>query len=144
MGRKARPLMSAAVTSGAVPSGPLCAQNARVARFSGPRREMTHPPRRRRCRPSQAMKKGRRFPRRPCLNLFDSPRPVCGTVPVENALFPAEIAGFLISSRPVPSYPAFLKYVVPVQEGGGPPVYQSQNLLYLRDGDAQYDTGSPR
>lgn len=36
-------------------------------------------------------------------------------VPGENALFPAQIAGFLAVSHPVPPYPVFLKYVAPVQ-----------------------------
>ena len=36
-------------------------------------------------------------------------------VPTSKVPFPVEIAGFPDFSRPVPVYPAFLKYVVPVQ-----------------------------
>ena len=36
-------------------------------------------------------------------------------VPASKVPFPVEIAGFPDFSRPVPVYPAFLKYVVPVQ-----------------------------
>jgi hypothetical protein len=35
-------------------------------------------------------------------------------VPASKVPFPVEIAGFPDFSRPVPVYPAFLKYVVPV------------------------------
>ena len=37
-------------------------------------------------------------------------------VPASKVPFPVEIAGFPDFSRPVPVYPAFLKYVVPVQK----------------------------
>lgn len=37
-------------------------------------------------------------------------------VPTSKVPFPVEIAGFPDFSRPVPVYPAFLKYVVPVQQ----------------------------
>lgn len=70
------------------------------------------------------MKKGRRPRRRPRLKLSDKAGPDQCPVPGENALFPAQIAGFLAVSRPVPVYPAFLKYVVSVQRifrGGGFP-----------------------
>ena len=64
------------------------------------------------------MKKGRRPRRRPRLKLSDRAGPDQCPVPGENALFPAQIAGFLAVSRPVPVYPVFLKYVVSVQESG--------------------------
>lgn len=70
---------------------------------------------RRRCRASQGTKKGRRPRRRPRLKLSDKAGPDQWPVPGENALFPAQIAGFLAVSRPVPVYPVFLNYVVPVQ-----------------------------
>ena len=60
------------------------------------------------------MKKGRRPRRRPRLKLSDKAEPDQCPVPGENALFPAQIAGFLAVSRPVPVYPVFLNYVVPV------------------------------
>ena len=60
------------------------------------------------------MKKGRRPRRRPRLKLSDKAGPDQCPVPGENALFPAQIAGFLAVSRPVPVYPVFLKYVVSV------------------------------
>ena len=66
-------------------------------------------------RASQGMKKGRRPRRRPRLKLSDRAGPDQCPVPGENALFPAQIAGFLAVSRPVPVYPVFLNYVVPVQ-----------------------------
>ena len=66
-------------------------------------------------RASQGMKKGRRPRRRPRLKLSDRAGPDQCPVPGENALFPAQIAGFLAVSRPVPVYPVFLKYVVSVQ-----------------------------
>ena len=66
-------------------------------------------------RAPQGMKKGRRPRRRPRLKLSDRAGPDQCPVPGENALFPAQIAGFLAVSRPVPVYPVFLKYVVPVQ-----------------------------
>ena len=62
------------------------------------------------------MKKGRRPRRRPRLKLSDKAGPDQCPVPGENALFPAQIAGFLVVSRPVPVYPVFLNYVVPVQK----------------------------
>ena len=65
-------------------------------------------------RASQGMKKGRRPRRRPRLKLSDRAGPDQCPVPGENALFPAQIAGFLAVSRPVPVYPVFLNYVVPV------------------------------
>lgn len=37
-------------------------------------------------------------------------------VPTSKVPFPVEIAGFPDFSRPVPVYPAFLKYVVPVHK----------------------------
>ena len=61
------------------------------------------------------MKKGRRPRRRPRLKLSDKAGPDQCPVPGENALFPAQIAGFLAVSRPVPVYPVFLNYVVSVQ-----------------------------
>lgn len=67
-------------------------------------------------RAPQGMKKGRRPRRRPRLKLSDKAGPDQCPVPGENALFPAQIAGFLAVSRPVPVYPVFLKYVVSVQE----------------------------
>ena len=67
-------------------------------------------------RAPQGMKKGRRPRRRPRLKLSDKAGPDQCPVPGENALFPAQIAGFLAVSRPVPVYPVFLKYVVPVQQ----------------------------
>ena len=67
-------------------------------------------------RAPQGMKKGRRPRRRPRLKLSDKAGPDQCPVPGENALFPAQIAGFLAVSRPVPVYPVFLNYVVPVQE----------------------------
>lgn len=66
-------------------------------------------------RAPQGMKKGRRPRRRPRLKLSDRAGPDQCPVPGENALFPAQIAGFLAVSRPVPVYPVFLNYVVPVQ-----------------------------
>lgn len=66
------------------------------------------------------MKKGRRPRRRPRLKLSDKAGPDQCPVPGENALFPAQIAGFLAVSRPVPVYPVFLNYVVPVQYGDHP------------------------
>lgn len=60
------------------------------------------------------MKKGRRPRRRPRLKLSDKAGPDQCPVPGENALFPAQIAGFLAVSRAVPVYPVFLNYVVPV------------------------------
>lgn len=71
-------------------------------------------------RAPQGMKKGRRPRRRPRLKLSDKAGPDQCPVPGENALFPAQIAGFLAVSRPVPVYPVFLKYVVSVQESTYP------------------------
>lgn len=71
-------------------------------------------------RAPQGMKKGRRPRRRPRLKLSDKAGPDQCPVPGENALFPAQIAGFLAVSRPVPVYPVFLKYVVPVQKKARP------------------------
>ena len=71
------------------------------------------------------MKKGRRPRRRPRLKLSDRAGPDQCPVPGENALFPAQIAGFLAVSRPVPVYPVFLNYVVPVQQ------YQYEWLQYF-------------
>ena len=70
-------------------------------------------------RAPQGMKKGRRPRRRPRLKLSDKAGPDQCPVPGENALFPAQIAGFLAVSRAVPVYPVFLNYVVPVQECRG-------------------------
>ena len=70
-------------------------------------------------RAPQGMKKGRRPRRRPRLKLSDKAGPDQCPVPGENALFPAQIAGFLAVSRPVPVYPVFLNYVVPVQTDFG-------------------------
>lgn len=67
-------------------------------------------------RAPQGMKKGRRPRRRPRLKLSDKAGPDQCPVPGENALFPAQIAGFLAVSRPVPVYPVFLNYVVPVHQ----------------------------
>ena len=67
-------------------------------------------------RAPQGMKKGRRPRRRPRLKLSDKAGPDQCPVPGENALFPAQIAGFLAASRPVPVYPVFLNYVVPVHK----------------------------
>lgn len=75
-------------------------------------------------RASQGMKKGRRPRRRPRLKLSDRAGPDQCPVPGENALFPAQIAGFLAVSRPVPVYPVFLNYVVPVHG-----VLEKQNIL---------------
>lgn len=66
-------------------------------------------------RAPQGIKKGRRPRRRPRLKLSDKAGPDQCPVPGENALFPAQIAGFLAVSRAVPVYPVFLNYVVPVQ-----------------------------
>lgn len=71
-------------------------------------------------RASQGMKKGRRPRRRPRLKLSDKAGPDQCPVPGENALFPAQIAGFLAVSRPVLVYPVFLNYVVPVHCGALP------------------------
>lgn len=86
------------------------------------------------------MKKGRRPRRRPRLKLSDKAGPDQCPVPGENALFPAQIAGFLAVSRAVPVYPVFLNYVVPVHEpprerkGALPldPVIESERLEELR------------
>ena len=61
----------------------------------------------------QGMKKGRRPRRRPRLKLFDRTGPARGFVPVESALFPAEMAGFLVFSLLVPVYPVFLNILSP-------------------------------
>lgn len=74
------------------------------------------------------MKKGRRPRRRPRLKLSDRAGPDQCPVPGENALFPAQIAGFLAVSRPVPVYPVFLNYVVPVQTGS---LSDDYNLVVL-------------
>ena len=108
--------LSAAVTSGTGRAALFLPSNALVSRVS-PRYWYNMPqPRRRRCRASQGMKKGRRPRRRPRLKLSDKAGPDQCPVPGENALFPAQIAGFLAVSRPVPVYPVFLNYVVPVQQ----------------------------
>ena len=109
--------LSAAVTSGMGRAALFLPSNALVSRVS-PRCGYDMPQqRRRRCRASQGMKKGRRPRRRPRLKLSDRAGPDQCPVPGENALFPAQIAGFLAVSRPVPVYPVFLNYVVPVQPG---------------------------
>lgn len=106
--------LSAAVTSGTGRAALFLPSNALVSRVS-PRCGYDMPQqRRRRCRASQGMKKGRRPRRRPRLKLSDKAGPDQCPVPGENALFPAQIAGFLAVSRPVPVYPVFLNYVVPV------------------------------
>lgn len=106
--------LSAAVTSGTGRAALFLPSNAFVSRVS-PRCGYDMPQqRRRRCRASQGMKKGRRPRRRPRLKLSDRAGPDQCPVPGENALFPAQIAGFLAVSRPVPVYPVFLKYVVSV------------------------------
>lgn len=108
--------LSAAVTSGTGRAALFLPSNALVSRVS-PRCGYDMPQqRRRRCRASQGTKKGRRPRRRPRLKLSDRAGPDQWPVPGENALFPAQIAGFLAVSRPVPVYPVFLNYVVPVQE----------------------------
>lgn len=107
--------LSAAVTSGTGRAALFLPSNALVSRVS-PRCGYDMPQqRRRRCRAPQGMKKGRRPRRRPRLKLSDRAGPDQCPVPGENALFPAQIAGFLAVSRPVPVYPVFLNYVVPVQ-----------------------------
>lgn len=109
--------LSAAVTSGTGRAALFLPSNALVSRVS-PRCGYDMPQqRRRRCRAFQGMKKGRRPRRRPRLKLSDRAGPDQCPVPGENALFPAQIAGFLAVSRPVPVYPVFLNYVVPVQPG---------------------------
>lgn len=80
-------------------------------------------------RASQGMKKGRRPRRRPRLKLSDRAGPDQCPVPGENALFPAQIAGFLAVSRPVPVYPVFLNYVVPVQLDDDLLVIAGDNVL---------------
>lgn len=107
--------LSAAVTSGTGRAALFLPSNALVSRVS-PRCGYDMPQqRRRRCRASQGMKKRRRPRRRPRLKLSDRAGPDQCPVPGENTLFPAQIAGFLAVSRPVPVYPVFLNYVVPVQ-----------------------------
>lgn len=109
--------LSAAVTSGTGRAALFLPSNALVSRVS-PRCGYDMPQqRRRRCRASQGTKKGRRPRRRPRLKLSDRAGPDQCPVPGENALFPAQIAGFLAVSRPVPVYPVFLNYVVPVHPG---------------------------
>ena len=80
-------------------------------------------------RAPQGMKKGRRPRRRPRLKLSDKAGPDQCPVPGENALFPAQIAGFLAVSRPVPVYPVFLNYVVPVHKPDIIAPWCSQRLL---------------
>ena len=77
-------------------------------------------------RAPQGMKKGRRPRRRPRLKLSDKAGPDQCPVPGENALFPAQIAGFLAVSRPVPVYPVFLNYVVPVHFRSWPYLYRKR------------------
>ena len=76
---------------------------------------MSRPPRRRRCGPFLGllgMKK--RTPT--AADAHDLKIVVkLRAVPASKVPFPVEIAGFPDFSRPVPVYPAFLKYVVPVQ-----------------------------
>lgn len=112
--------LSAAVTSGTGRAALFLPSNALVSRVS-PRCGYTICPSRAAAvvgpsRAPQGMKKGRRPRRRPRLKLSDKAGPDQCPVPGENALFPAQIAGFLAVSRPVPVYPVFLNYVVPVQE----------------------------
>ena len=109
--------LSAAVTSGTGRAALFLPSNALVSRVSTicPSRAaaVVGP-----SRAPQGMKKGRRPRRRPRLKLSDKAGPDQCPVPGENALFPAQIAGFLALSRPVPVYPVFLNYVVPVQRCG--------------------------
>ena len=77
-------------------------------------------------RAPQGMKKGRRPRRRPRLKLSDKAGPDQCPVPGENTLFPAQIAGFLAVSRPVPVYPVFLNYVVPVHDGSDKSPFSEQ------------------
>lgn len=56
-------------------------------------------------------------------------------VPTSKVPFPVEIAGFPDFSRPVPVYPAFLKYVVPVQEDHEPTVMAEQAAADEEDDD---------
>lgn len=79
-------------------------------------------------RAPQGMKKGRRPRRRPRLKLSDKAGPDHCPVPGKNALFPAQIAGFLAVSRPVPVYPVFLNYVVPVHIFGQ--IWYTVNIKY--------------
>lgn len=63
-------------------------------------------------------------------------------VPASKVPFPVEIAGFPDFSRPVPVYPAFLKYVVPVHQtmraSGEPPTAYGryENIFLSKD---EYD-----
>ena len=109
--------LSAAVTSGTGRAALFLPSNALVSRVS-PRCGYDSPSRAAAVvgpsRAPQGMKKGRRPRRRPRLKLSDKAGPDQCPVPGENALFPAQIAGFLAVSRAVPVYPVFLKYVVSV------------------------------
>ena len=109
--------LSAAVTSGTGRAALFLPSNALVSRVS-PRAGTICPSRAAAVvgpsRAPQGMKKGRRPRRRPRLKLSDKAGPDQCPVPGENALFPAQIAGFLAVSRAVPVYPVFLNYVVPV------------------------------
>ena len=125
--------LSAAVTSGTGRAALFLPSNALVSRVS-PRCGYDMPQqRRRRCRASQGMKKGRRPRRRPRLKLSDRAGPDQCLVPGENALFPAQIAGFLAVSRPVPVYPVFLNYVVPVQPAQDRWRYRRSPERYCRE-----------
>ena len=114
------PSWSAAVTYGAGPRGPPAVpglKKGHFKRFSGSGVDCTS----RGPSPSWAflggregMKKGRRPRRRPPLKFSEKRRGSVPVLPGERAGFPLKIAGFLALSRPVPVYPVFLKYVVPV------------------------------
>lgn len=52
-------------------------------------------------------------------------------VPTSKVPFPVEIAGFPDFSRPVPVYPAFLKYVVPVQTARGRTVSRRRHICVV-------------
>ena len=112
------PSWSAAVTSGAGPSGPPAVSGLKRAVSSGFRAPACglHVP-----GPvavlggREGMKKARRPRRRPPLKFSEKRRGSVPGLPGERAGFPLKIAGFPAVSRSVPVYPVFLKYVVPVQ-----------------------------
>lgn len=95
-------------------------------------------------RAPQGMKKGRRPRRRPRLKLSDKAGPDQCPVPGENALFPAQIAGFLAVSRPVPVYPVFLNYVVPVQQPSAYNAYCNSSSSVLLHPPRQKDSAHRR
>ena len=55
--------------------------------------------------------------------------PARRSIPVENASFSAEKAGFLMLSRPIPGYPVFLKYPVWSQRPAIFPAVQMRRFL---------------